>query len=99
MAELNKYSMYNLGFSGSNISQKDKVEKWVDELIPMNVYGDVKNFIQSNFGEISGDKWFDYPELKKQVYVVNEPNKIEICMLKNGKQFYGKGWVPYEKQD
>ena len=98
MAEFNKYSMYGLGFQGAEMSQKDKVDRMVDEIIDMNMYNEVKDFVKENFGDIQGGKWFEYPELNKSVYVLNESEKIEICMLKNHKQYYGKGWKPiYEK--
>ena len=92
MAEFNKFSMYNLAYQGAGMSTKDEVDKMVDEIIDLHMYEDVKNFVAKNFGDVQGIQWFDYPELNKKVYVLNEAEKVEICMLKNNKQFYGKGW-------
>lgn len=92
MAELNKYSIYNMGFCGANMSAKDKIDTMVDEIIDLHAYDEVKNFVEKNFGNIQGEQWFDYPELNKKIYLLNEDKKVEICMLKNDKQYYGKGW-------
>ena len=94
MTEFNKYSMYGLGFQGAGMSQKDKVDRMVDEIIDIDAYNEVQDFIKKNFGDVEGEKWFEYPEFKKLVYVLNEEDKIEICMLKNNEQYYGKGWKP-----
>ena len=92
MAEFNKFSMYNLAYQGAGMSTKDKVDKMVDEVIDLHDYNEVKNYVLKNFGEVNGSEWFDYPEINKKVYVLNQDEKVEICMLKNNKQFYGKGW-------
>lgn len=92
MTEFNKYSMYGLGYQGADMTQKDKVDRMVDEIININMYDEIQDFIKKNFGDVDGSKWFEYQELKKSVYVLNEEDKIEICMLKNNKQYYGKGW-------
>ena len=92
MAELNKFSLYNFGIQGATMSTKDKVDRWVEDMIDLHDYNEVKDFVQRNFGNVDGIQWFDYPELSKKVYVLNEPEKIEICTLKNDKQYYGKGW-------
>ena len=99
MAEFNKFNMYSLGAQGATQLTKDKVDQWVDKIIDMDMYKEVKDFIHDNFGDIDGIQWFEYPELKKKVFVRNEPNKVEICMLKNDKQYYGKGWIPLNKDN
>ena len=97
MAEFNKFSLYNYNLQQANLSTKDIVDKMVDEIIDLHMYADVKDFVNTNFGEVDGIKWFDYPKLNKKVYVLNEEERVEICMLKNGKQFYGKGWKHIKK--
>ena len=99
MAELNQYNMYNILSQNANAYAKDKVDECVDAVIKINMYKEIKNFVKENFGDVNGVQWFEYPELKKSVYVRNEPEKVEICTFKNDKQYYGKGWIPYKKEE
>jgi len=78
----------------AGLSTKDKVDKMLDEMIDLHMFNEVQDFIKKNFGNVNGEEWFDYPELHKSVYVLNENEKIEVCLLKNDRQYYGKGWVP-----
>ena len=97
MAEFNKFSVYGQCYGIANIVQKDKVDRMVDDIVDMYIYEDVKSFVKEHFGDVEGVEWFDYPELNKKVYVKNEDKVVEICMLKGNKQYYGKGWIPVEK--
>ena len=98
MPDFNQFSTYGLSFQGAGMSQKDKVDTIVDEIIDMDMFDDVQAFVKNYFGDVEGAQWFEYPELNKSVYVLNESEKIEICMLKNHKQYYGKGWIPLYKK-
>ena len=92
MAEINKYGMYNMSFSNSGMGEKDKIDKWVEELTKTDSLDAVRSFVSSNFGNIEGENWFDYPDLNKKVYVLVDEEKVEVCALKNDKQYFGKGW-------
>lgn len=99
MSELNKYNLYNLGFQNQISVQKDEVDRMIDEMVNLHVYQEVKDFILNNFGEVDGTKYFDYPELNKQIGVINSPQKIVVCCFKNAKQYYGKGWQAIDKDN
>ena len=98
MAEFNQFSMYGKNFQSAEMLHKDRVDTMIDEIRSINMYNEIQDFVKKNFGEVNGVQWFEYPELNKFIYVLNEDKKIEICMVKNNKQYYGKGWKPvYDK--
>jgi hypothetical protein len=94
MTTLSGFSLYQLGCTSQLSSKKDKVDSMVDEILDINRIVEIKDFISEHFGDVEGTKWFNYPELEKSVYVLNEDKRVEICMLFKNKQYYGKGWVP-----
>lgn len=97
MAEFNKYSFYSLGYETANAVSKDKLDKHIDFLKGEDNYDDVRAYLIEHFEEAENGKWFEYPELNKQCYLVVSENKIEFCVEKNHKQYYGKGWLKIEE--
>ena len=59
--------------------------------ITMDEYSDVKDYVAEHFGNVDGEKLFEYPKIDKQINVLIDEEKIEICAAKNYKQFWGKG--------
>ena len=58
----------------------------------MTEYEDVKNYIQNKFGNFEGKKWIAYKRLNKHVYLYLDDTKVELCALKDKKQYCGRGW-------
>ena len=92
MTAFNSYTMYSANVQAKPINTEDKVDKYIDELRTMSEYDDVKSFVETNFGDVNGEKLYDYPELKKQIYILVDDDKIEFCAAKNKQQYFGKGW-------
>ena len=90
--EYNKYNLYSMNFESSNLSQKDEVDACIQDISDMNVYEDLRAYLVEHFGDFNGEKWVDYPKLHKHVFLRLEEDKIEICVLKNEQQYFGKGW-------
>jgi hypothetical protein len=93
MATLNSYSLYQLNGTNQLSSKKDQVDTIVDEILNINELNEIKDYVSKHFGEIEGSKWFEYPALNKMIYVLNDENRVEICMLRDERQYYGKGWA------
>lgn len=89
--EFNKYNKYSYSYN-KNTNALDSVDELKQDLLRMTEYDDVKNFITHKFGEFEGEKWVQYPELGKQVYLCLNSEKIEFCALKDKKQYFGRGW-------
>ena len=97
--EFNKYSMYSIGTQYSSVSKTDEVDDYIAELRDLDEYEDAKKFVQDHFGTVEGVKFFEFPELSKSVSVVLDEEKVEICALKNNRQYYGKGWKLISKNE
>ena len=90
--QFNQFNLYSMNAGGFNTAQTDFVDSCMQELRTMNEYDEVKNYLTDKFGELDGEKWLEYPELKKSVYIVVDNEKVEFCALKNERQYFGKGW-------
>lgn len=90
--QFNTFNLYSMNSGMNNIRSKDEIDTCIDSLVKMNEYNEVKEFLSEKFGNIENEKWFEYSDLKKAVYIKNDDNVIEFCALKNEKQYFGKGW-------
>ena len=99
MAIINQFSLYSMGSDFNNIPKDDKVDGLIKELINIDEYEDVCNFVKERFGDIQGNKMFEYPDVKKQINVFVERNRVEICAAKEYKQFWSKGWLDGSDKD
>ena len=90
--QFDQYHLYGLCMGSNVVQQIDKVDSYIQEVRDMTFYEDLKSSLVSHFGEFSGIKWVEYPELKKDLYLLLEEDKIEICALKNDIQYFGRGW-------
>lgn len=91
MQEFNQFQLYSLN-CGVEYKKNDVVDDYIDEVRGLYEYDDVKKFVEENFGDISGVKLIDYPDLSKKISIVKDEEKIEICAVKNGRQYFGQGW-------
>lgn len=92
MAEFNKFNLYSMGFEAATIKKVDEIDKHIDFLKFQDDYDEVRSYLVEHFGNIENDKWFEYPELGKSLYLVISDEKLEFCAQKNHKDYYGKGW-------
>ena len=90
--EFNQFNMYAYNAEVSKAQKIDEVDECRHELLRMTEYDDVKNFLQRKFGEFKGEKWVTYQELNKLVYLYNDEEKVEFCAIKDGEQYWGRGW-------
>ncbi|MBQ7763731.1 hypothetical protein IJ384_00030 [bacterium] len=99
MAEFNKFSMYSLVNGATEMPKQDELDKHIDFLKGENDYDEVRNYLLEHFGDVPDEsKWVDFPELNKQCYLVVSSERVEFCVEKNHKQYYGKGWLKINKQ-
>ena len=94
MAELNIYSLYNFQSNYSELFKQDEVDIILDKFKKLEELDDVRATVEETFHISEGVNWFEYPN-NKEVSVVIDEDKIEICALKNHKQIYGKGWKKF----
>ena len=92
LMDFNQYSLYSLNAKCESHNTSDKVDIFIDSIKFIDEFDDVKNVIVDKFGEFKGDKWIDYDELHKNIYLKLKDDIIEVCALKNDKQYFGKGW-------
>ena len=92
MASINQFSLYSMNGNLNTEQKEDQVDVYIRELTQINDYNEVMNYVQEKFGDISGNKMFEYPEIKKQINVFTEKNRVEICAAKEYQQYWGKGW-------
>ena len=94
LMELNnlQFRLYSMNAGMAVRPLQDIVDGYMQELIDIDEFDSVKDFVSDKFGDINGEKWLDYPDLHKEVYLLVEDCKIEFCALKNEKQYFGKGW-------
>ena len=93
MAELNQFSLYSMG-GNYNVQPKcDEVDTIVKELVSIDEYEKVVNFVREHFGDVHGNRLFEYDDINKQINVFTEENRVEICVAKDRKQYWGKGWL------
>ena len=93
MAELNMYNLYAMGGNYNAVSKVDEVDKYVKELVSIDDYDEVADFVKEHFGEKDGNNLVEFPDINKQINIYTEKNKIEICVAKDRKQYWGKGWL------
>ena len=96
MSEFNRFSLYSLTQNSSPVVSKDFLDKHIDYLKNEDNYDEVRDYLMKYFEEAEDGKWFEYPELNKQCYLILSDNRIEFCVEKNHKQYYGKGWLKVE---
>ncbi len=97
--DLNKYGFYSANVNAELKPNEDKIDTYVKELMVMDEYQEVCDFIKRNFGEFEKDKLFDYPELNKQVFIDFKEDAIEFFAAKNQVQFFSKGWKMVEQDN
>ena len=98
MAEFNRFSLYSLGYGTMETPKQDVLDKHIDFLKGINDYDEVRNYILEHFGDVKDESmWVDFPELNKQCYLVVSDERVEFCVEKNHKQYYGKGWLKISK--
>lgn len=93
MAELDMYNLYSMGGNYNVAPKTDEVDGYIKELVSIDDYDEVADFVQSHFGQINGERLIEYPDINKQINIHSEKNKIEICVAKDRKQYWGKGWL------
>ena len=91
MTELNKFNLYNFNNNYSELYKQDEVDIILEKFKPMQEIDEVRSLVEETFKISNGVEWFEYPN-NKRISVVIDKEKIEICAIKNNKQFYGKGW-------
>ena len=99
MVELNKYGMYQMGYEVFKEREKDEIDKHIEFLNKENSLEMVRCYIVEHFGTFEGGKWFEFPDLEKDVYIVLTEEKIEFCAEKRHKQYYGKGWLKLKRDN
>ena len=82
------YSVQNKLISAS----LDEVDTLVKGVQFTKGYDELKTYLEEHFDSFAGEKWVDYDDLNKSVYMKIEENNIEFCALKNDEQYYGKGF-------
>ena len=98
--EFNQYNLYAMYASGKNDMPKtDEVDAFVKSVRVIEDYDDIKNAIIEKFGNFKGEKWVDYPNLQKRLYLLIENDRIEVCAIKNDNQYFGQGWKLIEQED
>ena len=90
--QFNKYNRYSLNYDINSMSKIDEVDSCIQDVRNMNIYEDIRSYLTERFGEFSGDKWVDFPDLHKELFLRIEDDKIEVCALKNNNQYFGQGW-------
>ena len=69
----------------------DKILVDINRLNSIDEYDEVKEYVSKVWGEVDGEKSFDYPNNIK-VIIRNKENCIEVGALRDNKQFFGTGW-------
>ena len=90
--QFNQFNLYSYNANIAQINTLDEVDNCKQELLRITEYDAVKDFLTQKFGNFSGQKWINYPELSKQVYLYLDEEKVEFCALKDKKQYWGRGW-------
>ena len=90
--QFNQYSLYSLNFQNNISNHMDEVDVCIQEVRDMTLYEDIKSYLTEHFGNFSGEKWVEYPELHKDLFLRLDKDKIEVCALKNDNQYFGRGW-------
>ena len=49
-----------------------------DDVRDMNVYEDIKTYLTEHFGDFNGEKWVKYPELRKELFLRLDDDRIEF---------------------
>jgi len=96
--QFNQYDLYSYSANIAKYSALDEVDNCKQELLRITEYDAVKDFLSQKFGNFCGQKWINYPELGKQVYLYLDEEKVEFCALKDKKQYWGKGWMLVVKE-
>jgi len=91
MTEFNQYNLYSMHYA-QNMTKQDEVDTLVESVKLTRGYTELKDLLMSHFGEFDGEKWVDYDELHKSVYLNHDGENIEFCALKNDTQYFGKGF-------
>ena len=91
MAQLNIYSLYSMNSNQKELLKEDEVDLILEKFKSIQELDEVRAIVEETFHIKEGIQWFDYSNDKKVSVVIDE-EKIEICALKNDKQYYGKGW-------
>ena len=94
---LNKYGLYSL--NAGMVDKRDFVDDYVSDLTKLREYSDVKEFLISKFGDISGEHWFEYPEIDKKIFVFLDETRAEFCALNHNRHYYGQGWKLIENNE
>ena len=90
MTELNKYSFYGLNYM--NAKKMDELDSFVNNIVHIKEYAQVKDFLENKWHGIEGKKRIKYPVLDKTVYVNIADDRIEVRIFKNDKQDFGQYW-------
>ena len=97
--DFNQYNMYSYNAGLNSTQVLDEVDTCKLDLMRMTEYGDVKNYLTNKFGEVQGEKWIEFPELKKHIYINIDDEKCEFCTLKDREQYFGRGWYLVDNND
>ena len=90
MAELNKYSLYGLNYT--NVRTLDELDEFVNNVVHIKEYDQVKDLLEHKWQDIGEYKKIDYPDLKKNVTLKIQDDRIEVRVFKNDKQTFGQYW-------
>lgn len=99
MTQLNKYGLYNIGNEQSFEKKTDIIDEYIKFFEDCNSFNEVRDYISSSFGSFEGDKWIEYPDLNKKLYILVQEDRLEFCALKNDIQYYGKGWIIRKEEE
>ena len=96
---MNQYDLYsyNMGMN-DNFPKTDEVDGYINQIKNFEEYSEIKDFINEHFGDIHGEKWQEYDDLGKRIFMLVEDDRIEFCALKNNVQYFGKGWKLLNKE-
>lgn len=90
--QFNQYNLYSMNAGYSGTIKSDEVDNYIQDIRHIDEYNEIRDYLSEHFGDIDGAKWLEYPDIKKQMYILVENEKIEVCVLKNEKQYFGLGW-------
>lgn len=92
MMQFNQYNLYSYNANIAQSSILDEVDNCKQELLRITEYDAVKDFLTTKFGKFEGEKWVEYPDISKYVYLYIDEEKVEFCAIKDNKQYWGRGW-------
>lgn len=94
--QFNQYSLYSMAFNQEK--KDDIVDSCLKDLRDLSRYEEVRKYVESKFGNIDGEKLIEYDDINKQIHIVLDDERVEVCAAKDWTQYYGKGWLLVSKK-